>query len=155
MNKEDKLNLKKIVNNYNPVETTDKIRELKHSKKIRENVTTYLELKKKYKRLSKEQFTNIVQNKCYFLYENYTNIFNKLIKNELDLTILNKFLYILSQIENGKIDQHEGSVMVGQILKELYIDSALRKDKKMNKNKKVERTRKGKNISWNDYKKII
>ena len=37
----------------------EKIRELKHSEIIRENVTTYLELKKKYKRLSKEQFTNI------------------------------------------------------------------------------------------------
>ena len=78
MNKEDKLNLKKIVNNYNPVETTEKIRDLKHSEIIRENVTTYLELKKKYKRLSKEQFTNIVQKKCYFLYENYTNIFNRI-----------------------------------------------------------------------------
>jgi len=155
MNKEDKLNLKKIVNNYNPVETTEKIRELKHSEIIRENVTTYLELKKKYKRLSKEQFTNIVQKKCYFLYENYTNIFNKLIKDELDLTILNKFLYILHKIEKGDIDQHEGSVMVGNILKELYIDSALRKDNKRNDNKKIERTRKGKNITWNDYKKII
>ena len=155
MNKEDKLNLKKIVNNYNPVETTEKIRDLKHSEKIRENVTTYLELKKKYKRLSKEQFTNIVQKKCYFLYENYTNIFNKLIKDELDLTILNKFLYILHKIEKGDIDQHEGSVMVGNILKELYIDSALRKDNKRNENKKTERTRKGKNITWNDYKKII
>tara|TARA_A100001011_G_scaffold362416_2_gene411320 strand:- start:1999 stop:2466 length:468 start_codon:yes stop_codon:yes gene_type:complete len=155
MNKEDKLNLKNMVSKYNPVETTDKIRELKHSEKIRENVTTYLELKKKYKRLSKEQFLNIVQNKCYFLYENYTNIFNKLVKDELDLTILNKFLYILSKIENGEIDQHEGSVMVGNILKELYIDSALRKGKKSNNNKKKERTRKGKNITWNDYKKII
>ena len=106
-------------------------------------------------RLSKEQFTNIVQKKCYFLYENYTNIFNKLIKDELDLTILNKFLYILHKIEKGDIDQHEGSVMVGNILKELYIDSALRKDNKRNENKKTERTRKGKNITWNDYKKII
>ena len=155
MNKEDKLNLKKIVNNYNPIETTEKIRDLKHSEKIRENVTTYLELKNKYKRLSKEQFTNIVQKKCYFLYENYTNIFNKLIKDELNLTILNKFLYILHKIEKGDIDQHEGSVMVGNILKELYIDSALRKDNKRNENKKTERTRKGKNITWNDYKKII
>ena len=155
MNKEDKLNLKNMVSKYNPVETTDKIRELKHSEKIRENVTTYLELKKKYKRLSKEQFLNIVQNKCYFLYENYTNIFNKLVKDELDLTILNKFLYILSKIENGEIDQHEGSVMVGNILKELYIDSAIKKDQKMNKYKKVEKKRKAKKISWNEYKKTL
>ena len=35
MNKEDKLNLKNMVSKYNPVETTDKIRDLKHSKQIR------------------------------------------------------------------------------------------------------------------------
>ena len=55
----------------------------------------------------------------------------------------------------SEIDQHEGSVMVGQILKELYIDSALRKDKKRKVKDKVVRSRKGKDITWNDYKKII
>ena len=155
MNKEDKLNLKNMVSKYNPVETTDKIRDLKHSKQIREDVTTYLELKKKYQRLNKDQFINIVQKKCNFLYTYYTNIFNKLVKDELDLTILNKFLVILHRIEEGEIDQHEGSVMVGQILKELYIDSALRKDKKRKVKDKVVRSRKGKDITWNDYKKII
>ena len=76
-------------------------------------------------------------------------------KNELNLQILNKFLVILSCIEEGKIDQHEGSVQVGNILKELYIDSAI-KDKKMNKhNKKQEIKRKSKNVSWNEYKKIM
>ena len=44
--------------------------------------------------------------------------------------MLNKFLNVLKQIEDGKIDQHEGSYMVGTILKEIYIDSALKKAEK-------------------------
>ena len=74
MNKEDKLNLKNMVSKYNPVETTDKIRDLKHSKQIREDVTTYLELKKKYQRLSKDQFINIVQKNVIF-YIHITQIY--------------------------------------------------------------------------------
>ena len=105
--------------------------------------------------MSFEQQANIFQNQCNFLYTNYTNIFNKLIKNELDLTILNKFLTILNYIEIGKINQHEGSAMIGQILKELYIDSALKKNKKRDRNKKVEKTRKSKNITWAEYKKTL
>jgi len=57
---------------------------------------------------------------------------------------------ILKEIEDGKLDQHEGSVKVGQILKELYIDSALREDKK--RHNKKHKYRKSKNVSWSDFK---
>ena len=66
-----------------------------------------------------------MEKKCNFLYT-YTNIFNKLVKDELDLTILNKFLVILHRIEEGEMNQHEGSVM-GSNIKELSIDSALKR----------------------------
>jgi len=155
MDEKSRLNLKKLISEYKPEETTDKIRSLKHSKMIRQDVMTYMSIKQKYSRLSKEQLHIMYQNKCNFLYNNYTNIFNKLVKNELNLQILNKFLIILSYIEEGKIDQHEGSVQVGNILKELYIDSAIKKDQKMNKYKKVEKKRKAKKVSWNEYKKTL
>ena len=67
-----------------------------------------------------------VKTECTFLYTNYTDIFHKLIKDELDLTIMTKLLTILKMIEDAKVDQHEGSVMVGKILKEMYVDSATR-----------------------------
>jgi hypothetical protein len=54
------------------------------------------------------------------------DIFNRLIKDELDLKIFDRLLDALEKIEDGKVDQHEGSVLVGTILKELYIDSALK-----------------------------
>ena len=32
-----------------------------------------------------------------------------------------------------KVDQHEGSVLVGKLLKELYVDSALRRSENLDK----------------------
>jgi len=61
-----------------------------------------------------------------FLYNNYMDIFHRFIKEELDLEIMTKLLIILKLIEDEKVDQHEGSVMVGKVLKELYVDSALK-----------------------------
>tara|TARA_B100001559_G_C16434084_1_gene591208 strand:- start:558 stop:1007 length:450 start_codon:yes stop_codon:yes gene_type:complete len=145
-----------MVKEYGAEETTDKIRSLKHSKKIHQDVALMLELKEKYKRLKKEQRRTIIQNQCMFLWQNYTNIFNKLFEDYLDLEILYKFIKLLSEIEEGKTDQHEASAKVGQILKEIYIDSALRenKSKESKRKKKVEKPKKtGKNISWSQYKK--
>ena len=94
-----------------------------------------------------------------FLYSNYTNIFNKIIKDNLDLNLLNNFLTVLKKIEDGECDQHEASVIVGNILKELYVDSAIRKEqnreKRDKKRKKKDNKRKKKNISWLEYKKTL
>jgi ABC-type multidrug transport system permease subunit len=78
-------------------------------------------------------------------------------KETIDLGLLNNFLVILKKIEEGDYDQHEASVEVGQILKQIYIDSAVKEgeisDKKYNKSN-TKKTRKGKSISWADYKKL-
>ena len=151
MNDEARLKLKNMINEFNPEETTQKIRTLRHSDIIKDQVNVYLQLKKQYSRVSQETFKTMCKKKCEFLYTNYTNLYNKLIKDELDLNILFQFVDILKQIEVGKLDQHEASVKVGQILKELYIDSALREDKKrVTKNHKY---RKAKKMSWSDFKK--
>lgn len=156
MDDKSRLQLQKMVKEYGAEETTDKIRKLRHSKKIHHDVGLMLKLKEKYKRLKKEQRRTIIQNQCMFLWQNYTNIFNKLFEDYLDLEILYKFINLLSEIEEGKTDQHEASAKVGQILKEIYIDSALRenKSKESKRKKKVEKPKKtGKNISWSQYKK--
>lgn len=46
----------------------------------------------------------------------------------MDLDILMKLINVLRNIEEGVMDQHEGSVTVGKILKEMYIDSALKQE---------------------------
>ena len=153
MDSQDRLNLKKLISEYKPEETTSKIRTLKHSSKIKEDVERYLQLKSKYARLPKQTQLQMYQNQCGFLYENYTNIFNKLVKEQLDLSILYRLLIVLKGIEDDKYDQHEGSVMVGKILKQLYIDSALKGDEKNDKKSKKERKRRGKKLSWAEYKR--
>ena len=67
---------------------------------------------------------------------------------------MKKLLDVLARIEDKEIDQQEGSIQVGQFLKEIYIDSALKeKDNLEKKNKKEEKIYlEGKNISWKDYK---
>jgi hypothetical protein len=156
MNKTESIDLKNLVKEYKYESTTDKIRELKHSKKIREDITKIIELKKKYTRLNGKNLRNMVEKQCHFLYKNYTNIFNKIYKDNIDLNLFNKFLLILEKIEEGECDQHQASVEVGKILKEIYIDSAMREGDKLDKKhkKKPVKTRKAKSISWNEFKKM-
>ena len=40
------------------------------------------------------------------------------------------FIDKLKEIEDGEVDQHEASVDIGKILKQMYIDSALKREKK-------------------------
>ena len=68
---------------------------------------------------------------------------------------MTKLLIILKLIEDEKVDQHEGSVMCGKVLKELYIDSATKRmdnlDKEDNEGKEAHNA--GKHVSCKDYKK--
>jgi hypothetical protein len=95
-------------------------------------------------------------NECNFLFTYYTDIYNKIRKDEIDIGILNKFLDVLKRIEDGDLDQHEGSFLVGSILKELYVDSALKKADKLNANEeeKSEPKKPEVNISFKQFKKM-
>ena len=151
--------LNKMVKEFKSEETTENIREERNSRRIHRDVQTMLNLKSKYARLKKsnpEQFKQMAIKQCNFLYTNFTNIFHRLYKDELDLNILFQMIQVLEKIENGTLDQHEGSYMVGDILKKLYIDSALKKEAKDNNkrsNKKKEKKLPTKKISWKDFKK--
>lgn len=156
----DRLQLDKMLKANDVEDSTDLIRRTKHSNKIREDVKQLENLKKENKKLyvtNFQKFDELAVQKCNFLFNNYTDIYNKVLKDELDINILNKFLGALEQIEDGKIDQHEASVKVGKYLKELYVDSALKvaekNDTKENNNSKTEI--KYENISWSEYKNII
>ena len=79
MDDNTRLNLQKMVKEYGTEETTDKIRNLKHSKSIQQDVQTLLNIKQKYTRMDKATVKTMAQNQCMFLWKNYTNIFNKLL----------------------------------------------------------------------------
>ena len=75
---EERINLKKLMNEMEYEDNTETIRRLKHSSKIRDNMRKMEELKREHAQLritSPEQFFNIVQVECNFLYDNYTDIF--------------------------------------------------------------------------------
>ena len=159
MNNLDKLNLQKMISANNVEDCTQDIRDKKHSGIIKQDIKTMLFLKNKHSKLVKEnpsEFENICINECQFLFNNYTDIFNKIRKDELDLQLFNKFLNILKLIEDGELDQHSGSYQVGNILKEIYIDSALRKSKHLDEANGSSQVEVGqqqiKNISWNQWK---
>ena len=151
-----RLDFNKMLKESGASDNTEKIRQLKHSDKIREQVTLMMEIKKKYPNLKRQTKDKMIESKCMWLWKNYMNIYNKLKKDELNLSILHNFLAVLKQIENGQLDQHEGSIKVGKILKELYVDSAVQQEKKREaKDKRKSKKKKnGQNISWNDYKKM-
>ena len=159
----EKLNLDKMIKASDAEDNTEKIKELKHSSKIKEDVQELLNLKAKYKRLSESnpsEFDTICENKCTFIFSYYTQIYNKVKKDNIDLNLLAHFLVILKKIEDGEINQHEGSVMVGKVLKEIYVDSALKEGKKTDmKNRRNNKVQKRpvtnvKNISYKDFKQI-
>jgi hypothetical protein len=159
MNPEEKLNLKKLLDNSDCENNTENIRKLKHSIRIRDDIRT-LELLKRDERalmaMEPQAFLELCQNKALFLYTNYTDIFHKVLKDEIDLDIMSKLLQVLKLIEDGGVDQHEGSVMVGKVLKELYVDSALRRGENLDKLHAAEKVEPivGKKITWKEYKQL-
>lgn len=162
MNQDEQLQLQKMIAANGAEDYTEEIRQTKHSNRIREDVRSLLKAKRDYSRLAqsnKSEFEKICLGRANWLFLNYPDIYNRLYKDELNLQILDALLTKLSEIENGVTNQHEASVEVGKILKEMYVDSALRKADNMEKahNKKQKRkdndVKKPRNISYADYVK--
>jgi hypothetical protein len=156
MDEKQRLQLSNMIKANNVEDQTELIRNLKHSQILRNEVNNMILLKAKY-RGDDEKIYNECVNDCNFLFSYYTDIFNKIRKDEIDIGILNKFLDMLRRIEDGELDQHEGSFAVGTLLKELYIDSALKKSEKLDElsdKEKIEPKKANVEISWNQFKKM-
>ena len=156
LNSQQKLDLANMIKANEADDFTNDIRNKRQSQLIRNDIKQMLFLKEKYSRLSKSnpnEFDKICVNQCKFLFNNYTDIYNKIKNDTLNLTIFSKFLDILKQIEDGELNQHEGSYLVGKHLKEMYIDSALKKSEKLDKKYgSKEKEVRPKNITWKQYK---
>jgi hypothetical protein len=162
MNDIDKLNLQKLIKQNDVKDTTDEIRIKRHSFPIKQDIQRLIVLKNTHNELFKNnfnEFENMCINECQFLFNKYTDIFNKILKNELDLNLFGRFLEILKKIEDGDIDQHTGSFQVGSILKQIYVDSALRRSESLkngvnnsSENDVNKSLVEPKNISWNEWK---
>ena len=157
MDEMQKLHLQKMIAANNVEDQTDLIRQLKHSNIMRNELNQMLLIKAKY-RDEHEKIHLECMNECNFLFTYYTDLYNKIRKDEIDVKILNQFLDILEKIEDGEIDQHEGSFEVGTLLKKLYVDSALRKAEKLDEENKTSSGPDSKKpiveISWKQFKNI-
>jgi hypothetical protein len=161
---EESLNLNKLINESEDYQdNTDNIRKVKHSVKIRDDIQLIEDLKRKhYKKdadgnvVVPDDFLILCQNSAAFLFFHYTDIFNKVVKDEINLEIMYKFLLVLKMIEDGKVNQEEGSVAIGKLLKEMYVDSALKRGEKLDKqypSETDEPTGPVHNISWKQWNK--
>ena len=147
LSENDRFQLKKMMEQHNVEDKTEKIREMKHSGEIKQNVEFILKTKRENPTLSKKELEELILPECSFLFYNYMELYNILFK-EIDTAIIYKLLSVLEGIEQGTYDQQEGSVVVGTLLKEIYIDSRLAETKL---EEKV--VMKPKEIQWKDYKK--
>jgi len=155
----ENLPLKSLLDQSNYVNHTDTIRRLKHSSLIRDDIRKLDSFKKKNALLwesNPQLFLESCVEECPFLYNNYMDLFHKMIKDELDLKIMTRLLIVLKLIEDGAVDQYDGSTMVGKVLKELYIDSAVKRGENLDKIYEADKPKliEGQEISWKQYKKM-
>jgi len=156
MDDKQRLQLQNMIKANNVEDQTNFIRNVKHSQIIRNDVNTMIMIKAKFRGDDNKIHEECI-NECNFLFTYYTDIYNKIRKDEINISILIKFLDVLKNIEDGELDQHEGSFMIGTLLKELYVDSALKKADKLNANDKEreEPKKPEKKISYKQFKKMI
>lgn len=152
MDDNQRLHLSRMIKENNVLDQTPLIRELKHSHIMRDNVNTLLDLKVEYEG---DELNMKAAEQCSFLFTYYTDIYNKIKKDEINLEILFQLIDKLQDIEEGKVDQHEASFSVGTILKKIYVDSALKRAEKLDeKYGKVQEKKEAEDISWKQFKKM-
>lgn len=136
MDDSQRLKLQEMISVNDTKDHTNEIRALKHSKKIRADVNKIVEHKLRLQKNLNgssslddssifEKVKEAAQQDCFFLFQNYTSLFHKCCRGDLDMHILYQFLDVLETVEEGEVDQHEASYTIGLLLKKLYVDKKL------------------------------
>lgn len=144
--------LNRLIKENDVQDNTKTIKSLKHSSKIRKDVAIIQNIKrqnrsKDFKTLDKEAIR-----KCSFLYTNYPNIYNKLLKDQIDIKVMYTFLDELAKIEDGSQNQHEASYNIGMLLKSLYVDKKIYNQNEKTNNEKDKPKMRSNNISYAEFK---
>ena len=147
MNRNQKTMLSNLIKEYDTEDTTGKIRKLKHSKQIEKDLN-YIETYR-----NDENFKEICDKECTFLQEYYNDIYNRLINNNMDMSVMRKLIMLLKKIENGNMDQHEASYKVGLLLKETYVDKKINSDSASASTPDSASASASASLSWKDYKR--
>jgi len=97
LSENDRFQLKKMMEQHNVEDKTEKIREMKHSGEIKQNVEFILKTKRENPTLSKKELEELILPECSFLFYNYMELYNILFK-EIDTAIIYKLLSVLEGI---------------------------------------------------------
>lgn len=132
MNQEHREKLNEMLkDNDDAVDNTDYIREQKYSDKIKLDVEKLMIFKSKNKELlatNRKEYDVKIKEECSFLSSTFPEILDKLKEDNVDMKLMFQIIQIYRQIEEGKMDQHEASFMLGTILKEMYVDTVISKE---------------------------
>ena len=157
MNDSQRLKLNEMLSEKTDFQdNTTLIRKLKHSKFFLMDIETMLLIQNSPDKQHESADDKHIEcmGSCNFLYTNYTDIYNKIRKDEIDINMLYEFIAVLKEIEDGTLDQHEASFKIGSSLKTMYVDSALRKSAKLDADKQQKIIIPSIDICWKDYKKL-
>lgn len=158
---QDRIDLKRVMSNMDYTDNTAYIRRVKHSTQIQQGIMDLVTFMKAHPEVTEGSDPFVMEDQAKvaspFLYENYTDIFRRVLRNEVSFPMLAKIIEVLKAIEEDQVDQQEGSIKVGKLLKEMYLDSAIRHgdnlDKKYQSTEATPTPRAPeKLISWKEYK---
>jgi hypothetical protein len=123
------LNLQQLMsasNDGTQHDNTEYIRQSKISQTVRTEVDKLLALKAAtpVEKHSQDEFFQLCIQECGYLHSTQLSIFYRIIRDELDISLLYRMLDALKSIEDGETTQHEASVNVGQMATDLFVGSA-------------------------------
>lgn len=152
----DNINLKSLINNNDYQDNTDYIRRCKNSQKLRKD-TNHLKHLKLTHQGTQEELREKANQECPHIFMHHTDLLNRMIKDELDLPMFEKILDALESIENGDETQESASTNIGQMLADLYVNSALKQKQNSDEAQTQQPTKIApvNNISWKEYKQSL
>jgi len=161
MDPSDRLDLKKLMKagESDYVDNTDGIRRLKHSDLIAADMKKLQDLKVSHASMRTsfpDDFSDLCQRKCSFLFNAYPDIYHRLFKDQLDVALMMDALKTLGQIETGKINQQEGSIIMGKLFYKVFVSNAIKHEESSSNTTPSETTFvDSKQLTWLEYKQTV
>lgn len=125
------INLQNMVSEDAVRDNTDTIRELKHSQLIKAEVDRMFKIKIDNLDKSANDLNTLCALECPILFTYYTDIYNRIRKDEIDMGMLYTMIATMQKIENGEITTSEGAQQMADVIKQLYQMSAIKKGEKL------------------------
>ena len=112
-------------------------------------------LRKRYANLREsapDEYLNVFQRECRYIYTKFPDVFDRVVKNDMNLDVFEKIVMILKMIEDGKVNQSEASALVGKLSQKLFFngESTAAEQQQV---EKVEEEVVNTGLSWKEYKR--